>query len=161
MLPRAESSQEYAKGQFNHSISGAGYENAELGLSRFGNSVRNAELPSMTSGWSFGLGPRFAGGVSDLWLAPPHPENVLFPSGRPMRVASRTRRCNALSVHPSSNIRFQFSPIWSSRNATSTQKFVRICSVDSCGRTGPHPFTRISHHTGSDGIQFDITQRLS
>jgi hypothetical protein len=44
------------QGTINYSISGAGYENAELGLSRFGNSVRNAELPSMTSGWSFGFG---------------------------------------------------------------------------------------------------------
>jgi hypothetical protein len=82
-----------------------------------GTGYETAESPVVASGRSFGLGPRFAGGVSDLWLAPPHPENVLFPSGRPMRVASRTRRCNALSVHPSSNIRLQFSPIWPSRNA--------------------------------------------
>ena len=41
----------------------------------------------------------------------------LFPSGRPVGAASRIRCRNAPSVHPSSNIRFQFSPIWSSRNA--------------------------------------------
>jgi hypothetical protein len=43
---------------------------------------------------------------------------------------------------------------------TLMQEFVPIRSVDSCGRTGPRPFTRIFHQTCSDGIQFDVTQRL-
>ena len=72
------------------------------GKFRGDSAYENAKLLSVTSGRSFGFVPRFAG---------------LFPSGRPVRVAVRIRRCDASSVHPNSNIRFQFSPIWLSRNA--------------------------------------------
>ena len=48
-----------------------------------GTGYETAESPVVASGRSFGLGPRFAGGVSDLWLAQPSPETRYSQAGGP------------------------------------------------------------------------------